>query len=61
MTLGEYTTLRDFVENAATSMDPNIGFSVSIWKLEDLLMGYQYALDNGYHDDEDALEETQGC
>lgn len=43
-----FALMKQSVSETCKEMDPNIGISVALWRLEALLQGYQYALDRGY-------------
>jgi hypothetical protein len=36
------------LEETCADMPPNVGVSVALWRLRELIKGYQYALDKGY-------------
>jgi hypothetical protein len=36
------------VEKECAGMPDNVGVSVALWRLRELMKGYRYALDNGY-------------
>ena len=37
------------VETECKDMDENIGISVVLWRLKELIKGYQFAVKAGYH------------
>jgi hypothetical protein len=52
-----FAAMEESVARECANLTSNTGISIALWRLHELMKGYRYALNNGYHTE--AYEERE--